>query len=116
MTKAPTMREQYMAVYAILADRGEANLADFIAGRINQLDKRAKAPRKPTQEQLENVAYKDEIVNVLANATEDMRATAVANEIGVSVQKASALLRQLVKDGFVERVEDGKAVTFKVAE
>jgi predicted transcriptional regulator len=116
MVKAPTMREQYTAVYAILADRGDSELADFIAGRIAQLDKRANGKRTLTAVQRENIALKEDMVDVLFEADEPMRATEVANKMDMSVQKASALLRQLVKDTRVERVEDGKTVTFKVAD
>jgi predicted transcriptional regulator len=115
MTKAPTKREQLLRVYGILTDLGNVELAEFIAREVALLDKRRNAPKALTATQRENIAFKQEIVRVL-NATAEARATAIANEVGISVQKASALLRQLTQAGVVERVEKGKETVFRINE
>jgi hypothetical protein len=110
-----TKRENLEAVFAILADADEVELADFIAGEIALVVKRASAPRKPTKEQLANVGLKADIVEFLA-VNGAQKATAVANALDITVQKATALLTQLRKTDEVVRDEDGKEVTFRVAE
>lgn len=113
MTKRPTKREQLCAIYAILADAGNTELAEFVAGQIAQLDKRKNAPKAMTKAQLENVAIKIQILDILDEVSESPRATELANEVGISVQKCSALLRQLVLDGGVIREVNGKVTTFR---
>jgi DNA-binding transcriptional ArsR family regulator len=100
----------YQRVYAILADAGENELGEFIAGRIAMLDKRKAAPRKPTKEQIENEALKANILTMLDVG--DLTATDIGAELGVTVQKATALLTQLRKAELVKRYQDGKDVYF----
>lgn len=71
--------------------------------------------KKPTKAQAENEGIKVAIVEALAE-TEGMTATAVGNAVGVTVHRATALLKQLVTEGKVERVADKKTVTFKAVE
>ena len=71
--------------------------------------------KKPTKAQAENEGIKVAIVEALAE-TEGMTATAVGNAVGVTVQRATALLKQLVTEGKVERVADKKTITFKAVE
>lgn len=107
-----TKRDMFVEILAILTDAGEVEKAEFVEKQIDQLDKRASAPRKPTAEQLANEVLKDEIVEMLGEGA--MTATEVAHSLGegVSVQKASQLLRQLVLAGTVTRTEGkGKAKT-----
>jgi predicted transcriptional regulator len=113
MAKGPTKREMLSQVYALLTNLGEVELAEFTAREIALYDKRANAPRTMTTAQRENEVLKGFIVSMLGD-TPGLRATAIAKELDVSVQKVSALLRQLVKDGAVIRNEDGKTVTFTV--
>ncbi len=69
---------------------------------------------KPTKNQVENEKLKDAILEVLAN-TEKMTATEIGEKIGVSVNKASALLSQLKEDNSVARtVEKRKAYFSKI--
>jgi len=110
-----TKRDKYLAIYAILADAGESELADFVARELELLAKRTAAHRAPTPVQRENVLLKQEICRVL-DARPTARATEIAVELGVSVQKVTALLRQLVTDGYVCRVSDGKVTTFTINE
>ncbi len=55
---------------------------------------------KPTKTQVENETLKDKILEVL---TEPMTATQISEKVGVSVNKASALLTQLKEDNSVIR-------------
>lgn len=82
-----------------------------------QLIKRNSAEHKPTKAQVANEQTKEQVLAYLtelgkgASATEVM----VACELP-SNQKASALLKQLVDGGKVERVTDGRKTVFKVAQ
>ena len=105
-----TKREKFVNVLEVLADAGKTELAEFIAGEIVLIDKRAAAPRKETKEQRENVVLKAEFVTFLDEAGA-LRAGEVAKEFDITVQKATALLAQLVKAGEVKRVEGEKGVT-----
>ena len=63
--------------------------------------------RKPTKAQRENAEIKAQFVEFLTGK-EPMKAGDVANEFGISVQKASALLAQLVKEEAVVKGEGEK--------
>ena len=75
-----------------------------------QIEKKNSAERKPTKAQVANDAMKAEIVAWLTDAH---TATEVAEQFGISNQKASALLTSLVKGGLVERTVDKRKAYFK---
>ena len=84
----------------------------FSAEEIEVLDKMIKAldkkSSKPTKNQVANEALKADILEFLADG-EARTATEIANGIGVTVQKASALLRQMVGDTVAKTEAKGKA-------
>ena len=67
--------------------------------------------RKPTKTQKENEAIKAEFVKFLADQGEPVKAGDVAAQFGFNVQKAAALLNQLVKDGTVAKATGEKRAT-----
>lgn len=75
-----------------------------------QIEKKNSAERKPTKAQVANDALKTEIVAWLTDAH---TATEVAEQFGISNQKASALLTALVKAEVVERTVDKRKAYFK---
>lgn len=76
-----------------------------------QIEKKNSAERKPTKTQVANDALKGEMLVFLADAH---TATEVAENFGISNQKASALLTALVKAEMVERTVDKRKAYFKV--
>ena len=76
-----------------------------------QIEKKNSAERKPTKTQVANDALKGEMLAFLADAH---TATEVAENFGISNQKASALLTALVKAEMVERTVDKRKAYFKV--
>jgi predicted transcriptional regulator len=78
------------------------------------LDRKRSTSKGDAKKKAEQVTIKKGIVDVLTNA-EPMRAKEIAKGADVSVQRASALLRQMVKDEQVVRHEDGKVTTFTLA-
>lgn len=94
-----------------------ADVREKLEKMIDALDKKAAANRKPTKAQEANASLKVEIVEVmeenhLYTVTDIMKL--LSGEY--SNQKVSALLRQLIAEGAVERTEEkGKAYFSKVS-
>jgi predicted Rossmann fold nucleotide-binding protein DprA/Smf involved in DNA uptake len=91
-------------ITAMLNDEHITSNADFKAYLENELalviKKNTYKSSKPTKTQVENETLKDKILEVL---TEPMTATQISEKVGVSVNKASALLTQLKEDNSVIR-------------
>jgi hypothetical protein len=79
------------------------------------LEKRASGERKPTATQKANVAVKESIAEFLGTV-EFATATEVGKACGeISNQKASALLKQMVDEGTVEKFSEKRKTYFKIA-
>ncbi len=91
-------------ITAMLNDSHITSNADFKAYLENELalviKKNTYKSSKPTKTQVENENLKDRILEVL---TEPMTATQISEKVGISVNKASALLTQLKEDNSVVR-------------
>jgi Fic family protein len=85
---------------------------NFLVERALKSVRKTNGVRKPTKNQVANEGLKAEIRNALGEGT---TATDAGKAVGISVQKASALLKQMVDAGEVVKVKDGKATIFKVA-
>ena len=76
-----------------------AELKAEATARIEKLDATNEARKnKPSKKATENAPIMEQIVNEILTS-EAQTAAAIAEAAGISVQKASALLRQLVVDG-----------------
>ena len=83
-------------------------LVDFAKEEIAKLDQRnASRSSKPTKAQIENESIKTKIVELLTEVSEKYVASAIAEKVEISTQKASALCRQLVDEGKLQ-VEEVK--------
>jgi predicted Rossmann fold nucleotide-binding protein DprA/Smf involved in DNA uptake len=79
------------------------------------LEKRASyKSNKPSKTQRENEEVKKVILETLADG-EARQCKAIAETLGISGQKCSALLKQLVDDGQIEKFFEKKVAFFKVA-
>ena len=67
------------------------------------------AVRKPSKTQVENEGFKGQILDLLG---EGKTATQVGADLGISVQRASAILKQMVDAGTVAKAKVGKALLF----
>lgn len=75
-------------------------LKEYAKGELKKLDKRnAARAAKPTKAQKENEPVKEEIVKFLTEKGGFHTASEVMEACEISVQKASALCRQLVEEG-----------------
>lgn len=111
MANKVTIKDQFLEVAEVLRGIEREDLAEFIDGRVEILDKKA-ANKKATAKQEANAALKVEIVDFLANQTERVKAGDVAKAFDTSIPHVSALLTQLVKDGQVVREVEHKVAYF----
>lgn len=117
MTKKMTKREMYEQIKANYALTEEE--VAFIDHELELLAKKnaSTGERKPTATQKANEGVKDAIVDVLVANGEQMTVSEIVKVIDgdYTNQKISALLRQLIADGKVEKVVDKRKSFFKVA-
>lgn len=111
-------RREFMEM--VIADTTNETIADFARSEIEKMDRKNElAKSRKSKKSAENEPIKEKIYSVL-NSDEVTTASAVAEKVEISTQKASALLRQMVEDGRIT-VEDvkvkgkGKQKGYKVA-
>lgn len=79
---------------AVIAETQNTELASFAVAELEKLDARnAKRSEKPSKKSLENAPLIEKIKTLLTS--EPTLASTVAESLGISTQKASALLRQI---------------------
>lgn len=94
-----TKKEMFSKIASVCANDNE--IVDFCNHEIELLVKKnSYKSTKPTKVQIENENLKNEILNAL---DKPMTATEIGSAIGISVNKASALLTQLKEDNSVIR-------------
>jgi hypothetical protein len=103
--------------YSVAIDNALAgNLTDEVVERLHdlqtQLAKRGSGHKGLTKTQKENEEHKNAILENLRAEVDGMTATEVGQSIGVTCQKASAILRQMVDAGTVRKDKVGKVVRF----
>lgn len=84
----------------VIAEVTNAELKAFAQSEIEKMDARnAKRAETPSKTAIANEPIKAQIVEFLKGCEEKVTASAIASEVEISTQKASALCRQLVADG-----------------
>ena len=115
MEKRITKRDYFNQLKEIVANRED--LVAFIDHELELLNKKSTS-KTPSKNQIANEGLKDVIVNVLTNATEPMTITDITNAneqlVGLSNQKISALLIQLIGANLVVRTSDKKKAYFSI--
>lgn len=115
--KAPTQKDKYNAIIAILSksDNPKANdLIDFCNERIEKLAKKATSASSKKNEQDEK--FFDLIADVLADG-ERKRANEIFNALNgeienLSIQKITAMLKKMCESGRVEKTTEKKVTYF----
>ena len=119
MTKKVTKEMQFNAVKEILEAQEQFALAEFIQNEIELVRKKnsRKPSGKPTKAQTENATLAEAVLSALAERPnrEAMTVTEIqkiAPELSeLSNQRATAIVRSLVRSGRLERTEvKGKAL------
>jgi predicted HTH transcriptional regulator len=92
----------------IVMGLGHPEAAEFAAKELEKMDRALEKRRsKPTKAQIANAPIIQQIVSEILGEKELKTASEIAEILEISVQKASAVLRQAVSEGKVE-VEDVK--------
>lgn len=116
--KKMTIREGFEKARALYEQMGDAEMVAFFDGRIEQLNKKNSAERKPTAKQVENSALKDAIAGWMEHGEQytaaDVAKTCPACE-GFHVNKISALLSQMGKSGVLTVTEEKRKHYYALA-
>lgn len=112
-----TKRARFEALLSMPSVQADAGMVEFINHELELLAKKNSGEHKPTATQLANVGIKADIVDVLTTNGGLMTVSDIQKSLTseLSNQRVSALLRQLIADGAVVRVEDKRKAFFKIA-
>ena len=117
MEKKITKAQMFAQIREVVADHDD--MVEFIDHELELLAKKS-ASKKPTKTQEQNEVLKADIVEVLRTFENGATASEVlgASEkfAGLSNQKISTMLNQLVKVGTVEKTTDKKRSIFSVVD
>ena len=112
-TKKITKREKFEMLMTIAEVKANPILSEVIERELELLAKKNSAEKKPTAQQAENEAIKE---TILENLTSCMTISEMQKSIPdlaeYSNQKISALMRQLILEGLVKKVEDKRKSYF----
>lgn len=116
MANKTTKREVINAMLAEEVIIANDTYKAYLEHELELLDKKA-ANKKPSKTQEENVEIKAEIVSVLSEEKATVSELMTKSDIlkGLSNQKISALLRQLVEEGKAVKTIDKKKSYFTIA-
>ena len=119
-TSKVTVRSQFEDVKAVLLSVGRTDLADFIDGRIAQTIKKNTAERKPTPKQVENESFKADILawmnaDTIYAAGDVLKGVPSIVASGISINRVSALLTQLVDNGSLVKSVDKRKNFYSLA-
>lgn len=117
--RKPTLKEYFTEIAEVLTSVNRPDLAEVMESRIEQLDKKNSAERKPTAKQTENEGIKQTILdnmepNRLYTVGELLKETPGLPE-GFTSQRMSALVRQLKEAQLVTRTEVKRVAYFSKA-
>ena len=116
-TKKMTKRDYYNALLNIAEVKANGEMVKFIEHELELLAKKNSSEKKPTAVQIANDGIKSVILETLAENGKMMTISEMQKvnaELGeMSNQRISALVRQLINDGKVERIEDKRKAYFK---
>ena len=115
MTEKMTYGRALETAITVCNTEGFEEVAECLEKLKAQIAKRNGGSHKPTKTQRENEGLKEDIfAYVSENGAK--RATEIGVYFGITGQKASALLKQLVDAGKLERYTEKRVTFFRVAE
>lgn len=123
-TRRPTKHAMFNELLAIPEVAENPALVEFINNELDLLSKKSSGgASKPTAKQTANAGYKLNIIEYLSSE-ENRQATVtelwknvpeLANDESMNNQRVSAILRQMIEDGKIERVVEKRVAYFKLA-
>lgn len=119
-TRKPTKRDHFNTLLSIPAVAENADLVAFINHEVELLDKKNSAERKPTPKQTENAGFKADILAWMEPNTQYLSADITKGvpsivAAGISGNRVTAMLTQLVNDGAIIRTEDKRKNFYSLA-
>lgn len=113
MSNKKTLQEKFAEVKAFLEENeASKEMIDFIADRAEKAD-RKNENRKPSATQVANAALSERVYEYLKDCGKKLQIKQMIKEVpafaeieNCTTQKASAIVRGLLKDGKVQRVEE----------
>lgn len=115
--KKLTKRDHFNTLLAIPAVSDNPVLVDFINHELELLSKKNSTDKKPTATQQANNTLKEAIIDLLVDGN-PYTVSQIIKEVpecaGLSNQKVSALMVQLVNEGQVEKVIEKRVSYFKL--
>lgn len=112
-----TEKERFVALRALVTD--DVEMVEFLNRKIEQLERRANAVRKPTKVQIENDSFKAEIIAYLtvADAPKTIREMQAEIEVlrDLTNQRITHLLTDLVKAGKISKDYVKKTPYYSIA-
>lgn len=115
--KKLTKRDHFNTLLTIPAVSENPVLVDFINHELELLSKKNSTDKKPTATQQANNALKEAIIDLLVDGN-PYTVSQIIKEVpecaGLSNQKVSALMVQLVNEGQVEKVIEKRVSHFKL--
>jgi hypothetical protein len=103
-----TIRDGFEKARAYYESINDAEMVEFFDGRIAQLDKKATAVRKPTAQQIQNEAFRADILEWMEPETvyslsEIHKGVPSIVASGISASRVTACVTRLFNDGLITR-------------
>lgn len=117
-----TKREKFEMLAKLDSVKDNAVLSEFVAHELELLAKKnASGSGKQTASQIANEKIKEEILECMANEPTRLFTISEMQKVfeccaDLSNQRVSALVRQLVADGKVERLEEKRKAYFRIVQ
>lgn len=113
MSNKKTLQEKFAEVKAFLEEHeASEEMIAFIADRAEKADRKSEN-RKPSATQVANAALSERVYEYLKDCGKKLQIKQMIKEVpafaeieNCTTQKASAIVRGLLKDGKVQRVEE----------
>ena len=118
--RKPTKRDNFTTLLTFEQVKSNPALVEFIEHEIALLDKKNSAERKPTPKQVENAGFKSEILAYMEQGTlytsaDLTKSVPALVEAGISANRVTAMLTQLVNDGAVVKTVDKRKSYYSLA-
>ena len=120
--KKITKRESFTEIKEILEGLGNDRLVAVMEHELELLAKKnASGSAKPTATQIANNEIKEDILDCMENEPNRLFTISEMQKVfpccaELSNQRVSALIRQLVEEGKVERIEEKRKAYFRIAQ
>jgi hypothetical protein len=117
-TRKPTKRDHFTTLLGLSEVQANPKLVEFITHEMELLEKKNAADKKPTAQQTANDAIKVAIVTAMERGKRYTITDLIKNVpecADLTNQRVSALVRQLVDNHTLERIEDKRKAYFSLA-